>query len=514
MITVFYEMLSKFGFDILSELPEDIQFELEEKKISELIGKELDDSTLILNFMWERTKEICENYISAKWIDDLGIDKKVLLDDIKSYCIFSIYLSIINENTEGKTIEQCADKYYTDIDGSNEADIIKKKFRNSFLKWLKLFSNGEYADGFINSDLYFYLLEGTQVNEYDEFLISIDPLIFYQIIDTWNKCPYSSDNSNGMPFKKLYRFHRDLKKLINRSENLLDTYTKTFTIERIFHISFLSNLVHYVNNKYCKDIDKYNKDAEKFKQKTKDIYGEEYSQMLLKGYESSEKYNIAAANRLLFLSEIVDIPMIFCRNKYIDMVNISYESNIKDVNWKLKFRCGIYYLNSYLLPILIRLYYLIIFYRFSGKEDSNKYISQLLKEYIEMNPEEYNYKNLNNVDEILFKKGLDLEALQVNATKIIYNYEFCRNKFKINEDDKKVFERVLQLDIEQKNVRYKVRERKNYNKSYDILENMRNLENEIYVQEAHDFQNIYNIVFYKQNFPKNKLYSNYKNKIK
>ncbi len=487
MILLFYEMISKFGLDALSEIPDDIEEALGENKISELTGKDIENTTDSLDFMWKKTKEICKNYIHTKWIDDLNIDKDVLLDDIKTHSIFIIYLSIINQDLEEKDIEKCEEDYFHFIAGDKEADKLENSFRRKLEILLQDIANGVYGDGFTNSDLHYYFCEGIEVKDYDNYIVHIDSLIFSQIVSTWSKCPYNVDNSNGMTFKKLFKFYKDFEKLIVRSNNSLDKYTRVFIIERLFNISFLFNLVRCLDD----DIIKHNKE-----------------------YERTDKYNISSANKLLVLSELVSIPIVFSRNKYIQSINTLYESNINDLNWKSKFRCGIYYLNTYLIPLLIRLYYIILFYNFLKEDDGNICIKNLLEEYIKENSQKYNYKNFYEVDENSLKKLLTADSLQVNATEIIYSYKYHRDKIKFSMDCKNESERILQVDMEKGKIREKIRIKKNDKKVYDIFENMKDIEKEIYHQELYNFNYKYDYNFYMNNFPNNILYSNYKNKKK
>jgi|GEM_PF-2214377 len=483
---MFYEMLSRFEYDTFFELPNDI------KDFPYLLNKSqkidlCNEDTSVLDSTWEKTKEICSKYINAKWINDLGIDKSDLTDDIKDHCIFVIYLSIINRNFEQKPIDKCFDEYYETTDMIDEPEKLRNSFNTNLDEWLDKIDKGDYSKGFSYSDMYYFLSEGYQKEEDGNNFTNLYFEILYMIVNNWRANPYNIRNSGGMTFKQLFKYYR---KFYN-SKGIINRTIKTFTLERLFNFSFLMKLTEYVNKDYKQKVERYKIGVEIYEGRLKDKCDQEHVKGLMNGYDSIDSsayhnYKIYAANKLLILSEIASIPMVFSRDKYIDIFDKIYEDKIDEETWRTKLSCNIYYLNNYLIPLLARQYYLMLFYRYNNEKDTHSIICNLLENYIKDNSSKYDYNKLL-VNENNIQNDIESQALQVNATNIVYNY--CNYRTNFYRDN------YCEEDEEYNN--------------YDIFNNMKQFE-----KETVDFINLldtrYNYYTYQDKFPFNKIYLNYK----
>ena len=474
----FYDMISNYGKDILDELPNEIQNELKEIKFGN-IGN---STTGILNDIWEVAKDKCKNYINTDWIENSGIKKDILFEDIKYHSIFTLFLSIINKDSEKKTIVDCIDEYGdleeenslgdNDVKKGNSPEYALTHFDDKFNEWVEILNDHEYSNGFDDSDLSNYFIKGIQgenAKDNDSLLVDIDPIIFYNVIKFWKECPYNKKYSSGMAFKKLNifynKFQDSIEELENNNIDKIDKIIQAYTIERLFNISFVYRLANYVSeknreniekdiNRNKEEIEKYKekveKDIEKYKEGTEEYkveldkqgYYEDVARKSIKSFEKCnfilipENYEIISADTLLVLSEIVSIPMVFCRNRYIEIINTAYERSIKDNEWVDNLRSGFSYLNDYMIPLLLRVYYYLIFSYMKSiyrNGDIDCFIKKLFKEYIKENSLKYSYEELIVDEKYKAKKHFGNEAFQVNVTKIVYNYKFFRGDFNKNE---------------------------------------------------------------------------------
>lgn len=435
MIMKFYEMLSKYEEDIIDdEVPASI-----EEKLNNLSASFFDDIDAskhnVLEILWKKTISICDTYINTEWINNLGIDKKVLIEDIKEHSIFTFYLSIINKNSTPLTVKDSVNKYLLDYEQKKDYVYNKKLFPDHLLSWLESIDGGDcdinYIYNQLNSDFYlsFYkdfidenqefiltndertdIINKNSINEIIfNMLVPLDGEIFYEVIKSWNDCPYNFENKYGMLLSKLFKFHDKLGDIIKKEDNSLNMTIKAYTIERLFNISFLCNLTEYLTA-------------------TKDINGEKTL--------SHDESNLSGP--LLVLHELLSIPMVFSRNKYIDSVFKSYKNHASfDYNFKL--RGNLFYLNSFLIPLLIKVYYYLIYSYFTylsvkiSPAHENNYIENSLKSYIEEKLKScYNHDKLSITNKERLLKSTS-EQFQINITQMFYTYEYDR--YNLNKDE-------------------------------------------------------------------------------
>lgn len=431
----FYEMI--FDFDESSfdegtfndQLPEDIITRLKNYKF-----KIVDINKEMLDYIWEIVTDLCQKYIETKWINDLGIDRNVLLEDIKYHSVLIILLSKMSKNIPGISIKECASKY-AESEGKvkNEKNICINEFCKKWNIW-----NDEVKVNTRFNKISKLQSIGVHSKDTNKKYIHMDWKLFYKIIDKWKMCPYDEKYYFGMTLNELHTFYLVLEKLIKESENLkVDKIIRVFIIERFFNIDFLVGLYGYINISYYSSIKGI---SLKNVFKTPDDNKKPNTDLV-----KLNNIQLNEGQRTLLLSNIVSIPMIFSRRKYINSINKEYEKKYdmngevdvkKSKKIRLEFIDNLFYLNNFLVPLLIRTYYdvLIMYLKYlcKGKENRLEKFDRLLKRYLEINYEKYCVDPIPDNIWSTLSNNLEI-ALQANITKIIYDYDYESEIIKCNE---------------------------------------------------------------------------------
>jgi hypothetical protein len=358
-----------------------------------------------LDKLWELVESICKEYIDIKLINDLEINKEELLEDMKFQIIFNIYLSLRNGN-EKKSIRECANKYYLDLNDKEDFESIFESLKNNFVGWNYINrDNCEYYDFF---KLFYKNITNCNrkilsETDFNNIAVSIYPNIFCLIIDNWNTCPYNFKNLKGMNFDRLFRFYNKMKVIVESSRTKLDKTVNAYAIERIFKFSYIYKLIKYMGNLYTEKIKKV------FRDDIEDVgiilaYPEKYNKDVDYIYDSMCELPYNYRNNLGFvirtLSIISSSPLVFSRDKYIEIINEIIVNKIKDGNIGIRIELFFKYINFYILPIMSIVYkYLIAYFTNRNKISERDFV----EEYILKNLEMYDYKKFNIKD-----KGIKL----------------------------------------------------------------------------------------------------------
>ena len=504
---------------MLDDLPEEILDEFECVEKSEFMSECIENESNVLDLLWEKINELNIKYINTTWIDNLGIDKKTLLKDIKLHCIFVMYFSLISKDSKGKGLDECFEDYYSKINDS-DPEKSKLKFEMNFKKFIIDFIDGNYKRGFFHSDFYYIFENGIDINREssnEKILSYIEPLILHEILANWDTCPYNINNKKGMTFEGLLNYRKKYNILMIEDKDEIHNLIISFIVERLFHISFLNRLAEITGEEYEENIKKQSQNVRMYKNKDKYTQDEKYNYLLKIHYDSTydnkDEYKILLASHLLMLTEIVSCPMVFFRNEYINMINKEYKDKLCDNYQILKLRSSFYYLNSFLIPFLVKQYYINLFNLFHDeKHMADEKIKEILKEYLIKNLSHYNYRGLyKEVDNEKFKEFFTVatyEAFQINVTELIYNYSFGRTNLKeacstVKNSTKELYRQI------NKNV--KIVRKNTANKSENIFTRMKIIEQELY-KELSVMDNIN--LSYKYKFPKNHIYLDYLNSKK
>lgn len=394
---IFYEFINEMPLEI-REIIKNIKFQ------------QIDNNYVFsLDYIWSLCKNICKKYTDTEWIKNLETTEDTLFEDIKYHCILNIYLSIRNKNIKKISMRKCLYSYYGIEEHSINDDTEKvnndyPNFTKKFDRWVDEFSNFNYIDmetdfAYCFNESIFAKLNSQKTKKL--VITNLDPKIFYEVINNWNDCPYSNKNVKGLTFEELYKFYYHFEKYIKEPNSDIDKIIRAYTIERLFNISFINHL-----SKYLKDVHK------KIPSKME-------------------------AETLLLLSEIVSIPMVFSRNKYINLIHEKFDyKNL--LSCQIKLKSSIYYLTSYLMPLLLRVYYCLIFLYSKNTNIGNRCMCDLiearLEKYINANREKYNYREAIIGDKHEFEKNIGNEPFQINITEIIYNYKYNRWAIDKNQD--------------------------------------------------------------------------------
>jgi hypothetical protein len=437
---LFYDMI-KIDDESATEIPCEIGEMIKNFQFVQIENNKI----CFLDYIWNICKSLCRKYTETEWIKSLGIDEDTLFEDIKNHSVLNMYLSFKNRNSEMLSMRQCIFRHYNIKENSvYDNGSINSTYTNFSKMFKKLYS--EFPTQ-IESDFAYCFNESILIKPYNngegrQVITNLDPSIFYEVIQNWKDCPYSNRHINGMTFKKLCKFYEYFEKYISKSNDNIDNIIMVYTIERLFNISFIYHLSTYIKN----------------------LNGEIDQQL--------------QADILLSLSEIVSIPMVFNRNKYINSIFAKKDYG-HIINWQVELKCQLYYLNSYIIPLLERVYYYLIFqYAQNNCQNNNKksydFIEKHLKQYVEDNNEKYNYREAMIDNKYEFKNLIGDEPFQINVTEIIYNYKYERGAIE---------------------------------KGKDIIATMQHLKEDITMSQL--FENKYNWNTYESNFPYNLIYSIY-----
>jgi len=428
-------------------IPKDVQ-----KKLNNIINQEKKDNSFSIDDAWEITKNACVKYIETSWINGLGIDKNELLEDIKEYSIFTILYSYTQDDLKFKNTMQNIKEYCETHKEGKDPDNEYKNFNRKLNSCINEIFNNMHI---VTTDFY-YCIESSLLPQNDncreKYLIGMDFDIFYNIINNWKYCPYNRENLFGMEFKELYKFYENLEYIINITDNCVEQAMRAFIVERLFNISFINELSVCIDNKINDN----------------DIFDELYSMGItkVKGINPDKnsylnKYSstmISKAYLVIILKELVSIPMVFSRNKYLKLI---IEQN-KIVN-ECVLNEMLVYLN-YLIMLLSKVYFdalNILLKKTNIALDIKERIKEECVNYIERNIKKFDYKSLMIHDVYKFKYD-GVKALEVNLTQIIYNYTYHNITLDNNQN---IFEVIK--DLEKERVGYYLSSR--YNHQYYFL---------------------------------------------
>ncbi|WP_326512263.1 hypothetical protein [Clostridium intestinale] len=556
---ILHGMINNFNETIINDLPSDILKQLKNLKKE----RYTDNNSNLLGLIWDETEFVCNKFIDTDLLN-IEIDKSELLKDIKFHIIFNVYISILNKNKKPLSLRQCFSKNYDYTDDDTDFDYKYYNFDKKWVKSIKSIFSPDYNDWVGDSDFYSYFYKDsfdeystfTQRKRINQYAIYADPKLFYTVINSWNSCPYNKKNILGMNFSKLEKFYGELKNVVDLSHSRLSKTINAYYIERIFNISFLKNLSEYIQNKFeseleyrikyieCYKIIKLLKHSKIIKLKIDKIYKflkgkykfinspfKPDKEALMKSkiirltkekiYKSSniyvsktipykddeeldkiilnllqEKYldinnperfpyinsQINASIRLMLSTQLLSIPMIFSRYNYIDIISTAYEKvDEKDIYWADRLKNKFLYLSNYILPLISKTYYYLLYTHFkdiySTEEEVVNFIKDLLEDYIKNNFDYYNLNTImiNDEDRDIFR-NIGSEAFQINVTELIYNYNYYHSP---TLDEENILDYM------------------------DILNGEDSLKNQV-------LANRYNNYIYYDNFPFNRLYSNYK----
>ncbi|WP_207649435.1 hypothetical protein [Clostridium kluyveri] len=254
-----------------NNFPSDIMDEIDKHKFK---LKNINNN-YFLDEIWKITIDICKKYIEAEWIKNLGIKKSLLTEDIKFHSILNIYLSIINKDLKGWSLDECADDYYTNICcsdkySSKDLDDIIKNLKMKFPMWFQCNKNcsNNYSDFY--RCFYEDILEKNRKK--DTILIYIYPEIFYTVIDLWRTCPYNPKKLHKINLKQLSSFHEKLHIIITKTNNEFDKIIKSYIIERLFNISYIHTLYEYMIKLYKQEVNELNDYIKKQKDEMTNFY--------------------------------------------------------------------------------------------------------------------------------------------------------------------------------------------------------------------------------------------------
>lgn len=440
---IFYDTIVDNIYDIFDKLPSDIKDNIENYMY------ELKNHNNNLDDIWKFTKNICQRYTNINLIKDLGINLKVLLEDIKFHSIFTIYLSLKDDNLHGKSIEECVNCYYSNIDKSDDFNKIFNHFKNDFNETFDCPENDfrpwkSYNE---NYDFFKCLYKNILNHEgnTDEISILIYPEIFYLIIHNFKTSPYINENLNNMYFKRLHAFYEKMEVLIKNPKNILDKTINGYAIERMFKFSFINALGNYIrelnNEKLYKG--KFSKQRVKdfTSGKVKDLcyvsaeLGDLYCPFD-STYRLSHRYRSNLDSVIGILANIASSPMVFSRNKYIKIIDKIIQDRIEEKYIDIKIKLFFQYINCYIIPLMINVYNYLISY-FSNYHRLNK--KDLIENYVNENlNEKYNYEEF-----IIVNKSISLgnkqmkEIFSNNVYKNIYSLDYIyslTDQFKKSKD--------------------------------------------------------------------------------
>lgn len=143
------------------------------------------------------------------------------------------------------------------------------------------------------------------------------------------------------------------------------------------------------------------------------------------------------AKRLSFLAEIVSIPLVFCRSKYIQSIDEYYKKKYDFTLAHSILTRNLLYLNSVLIPLLSRVYYISLCI---CKNNNENCIRNLLGKYINKNESKY---MLNKESHYINDGTREYNnAFEINATQIIYNYRNIRKSVDKNANLKCILDMV------------------------------------------------------------------------
>lgn len=431
--------------NIIDSLPKEIIEIIESLGSGIFLDINSENSNSILDEIWKLTLDICEDYLEIDKIHSIGIEKKELLEDIKSHIIFTIFVSFKYRKTEMKFVEEFIREANQETTTKEMYDNAKESYYKSYDTKFETLKEDLYSNNINNrySDFHYCINESIKVlitdnkmNKKDEYVIDFkDSKLLLSILDNWYSCPYNKNNSFGMLFNKLNEFGKALGERNKESNTTHANFClKAYAIEKFFDLCFLHELSRVIINKYKEDENK--EKTKKGKKKEK----------------KDEARHAEVALALVELTSLLDTPMVFARHKYISMIydkllgfkeeqNIFIETsaNTKANSERISsIKFYISYLNNFVFNLLQATYYYLFLLFETNNPLGNKgeiqadSIQNYFEEYIENNKSQYQYKDiiesLGNLDEHALP-----DELQINITRLVYDY--THNRLWINKEE-------------------------------------------------------------------------------
>ncbi|AKA67297.1 hypothetical protein [Clostridium scatologenes] len=441
----FYDIPETIDNDIFSNVPAEIIAEIKKLDLDLVLNLKNNEDNNVINIIWNLTFEVCKKYIDINKFENIGIRKDDLFEDIKANVILTIIIAFKYKEAPIKSLRQIVCDYYkTDSKGLMGTDQYNyfKKFWLRFLKSIFSYDNIERID---STDFYNYFNDSIIKNNGKEYNISFyDNKLFSLIVQNKSLCPYNEKNIFGMTFKNLSSFGSVFNGIfVKSSQSYIDNCIRAYEVERFFNFSFLYELSYFI-----------------FKEHKEEIKN--------------------PSGVLMDFSNLVSIPMIFSRNKYINMIFNSYKnqeittSTNKEGNHRENLKLVINYLNYWVLSLMQSVFYNLIFlYSKKNRIDVDYYIESLLVKYIESNRRQYQITDI--IGDISNLKNLELpKEIEINITELIYNFQYDRLIIEKGEKIEDFIERL----------------KENFLKGY--------------------LDNKYNYYNYNYNFPFNNILSTYK----
>lgn len=349
---------------------------------------------------WRLTTEICDKYLKEVFVNDIGIgNKDQIIEDIKNHCIFNIYTSLYIDRLEEKSKDKLYSEYREKMGLHGKGKVTK--LNNAIKNMEENLITPE--ESLYQSDFYIFI-------KYilNKKYMKINADIFNYIAMSGNIFPYFKENISGVEYKdlcKVYEVWDNIQKNY-RYDNSRERLVSTYIFERLYHVSFMYQLTILIND--------FIKNGNSAQNMLSGYINCENKFITLKcDCEDNENVRMSkASQQLIYLMDIISIPLVFKRNEYLKIANGN--SNID--------RKGIFLLNS-IIPLMTNVLYKVL--NLSCKKNK-KEIYYLGMDYIDKNQNYYNYEQLwVKPNELL--NSCSNEALEVNITHLVYNYNFKRN---------------------------------------------------------------------------------------
>ncbi|MCI1716846.1 hypothetical protein [Clostridium sp.] len=404
-----YDMIFRSQNDFSINVPNEIKKKIDYMSLDKLINKyNRKEEYFILDDIWEKTINLYKAHFKEeneylKFNELIDYQKDKLFEDVKFHSIFIIYLSIVYNNKDKILIEKCPELYLNNIEPNRDTRTIYRNFSTNCKDAFEIYKNNkENIDSLFEFNKCFFEETSTlnKGKKYDKYETNLDPYIFYITYKNWKYCPYNPKYKFGMKFTDIIQFYNKWKvfmKKIYENENcdlLMDKLIKAYLIERFFSISFLFEVTRKV-----RDYDNYE----------------------------------SMCNKLMDLCPIINFPMVFSRNKYIERLDLLTNRYISGYYY-LSTEAILIYLSKTIIPILIKIFYSLISryikikLNCKSENDIISCVKDLMKTYIYKNLDEYDYQQFYKYkgDEE-FKDTFGLEALQINISYVVYKY--CNSYF-------------------------------------------------------------------------------------
>lgn len=376
----FVDTIYDVSMDTINYIPDELKMKINNIDMGFLY---ISKDTNILNNIWRIAYDLCKDNISMNYLTKVGFQEDMLFDDIKNHCIFTIFASIKFRNIPKKSLREIL----CDSKGITSKELFETNDYNEFYKKYKHFLNSIFnIDNFDFLDFCDCMDNSIAIASKGYKIEFYNSKLFTFFVENWIECPCINKNINNNSFERLCKYGSELIAILFKNSNELyeDKCLNAYVIERFFNISFINSLATFWKNEFI---------------------------------------NIKINNELFmkYISQLASIPMIFSRDKYL---NIIY--NRKKLNYEIDYvkrDFALRYLNHQVLPIITKVYYYLInlYARHLHSEDYQivNYIEQQITEYINGNKDKYQYENIINGIKTLNNSSVSPE-MQLNMSKLIY----------------------------------------------------------------------------------------------